>query len=213
MIFLTLGLTYGNVDVLHGVVGAATNGANGQAVATRAGAASEGNVSARVNSETVVLVLDGSTRDVDTRRRSNIKSICVVSEIPCIASRVVNSNIDDLEVVGVVNGEALHGRVQDVQAGDSGVGEIVGVEELGLSDAAVAALAVPPFGAVAVDDMAGLALHGDGSAGDIDEWAVPGFVLEGCSTGKDHSRPVLKISHIESCACWHGDVLQNDGGA
>lgn len=55
-----------DADSLDNIVRAATNGADRQAVATAAVSSSEGNVGARVDGEAVVLVLDNSTRDVNT---------------------------------------------------------------------------------------------------------------------------------------------------
>lgn len=70
------------------------------------------------------------------------------------------------EVGGSVDVEGLDRRVLDVEVHDDRVGERVGVEELGLGFAAVAALAVPPGGTVAVDDVAGGALDLDVGAGE-----------------------------------------------
>jgi hypothetical protein len=55
-----------DADSLDNIVGAATNGSNRQTMATAAVSSSEGNVGARVDGEAVVLVLDNSTRDVNT---------------------------------------------------------------------------------------------------------------------------------------------------
>lgn len=65
-----------------------------------------------------------------------------------------------------LDAEGLDGGVVDLQAGDEGGLQLVRGEELGLGLAArVAAEAVPPPGAVAVDLGAGALLDGDVGAG------------------------------------------------
>lgn len=55
----------------------------------------------------------------------------------------------------------------------------MGVEHLGLRLAAIAALAIPPFRAVAIDDMAGRTRDSDLCPADADEGTFPLLVAEG----------------------------------
>lgn len=90
-----------------------------------------------------------------------------------------NSHVRDGEPVATIDGHGLDGSVLDVQVGDGRAGQVVGVEELGLGLAAVAALAVPPPGAVGVEVRARGALDRDLLALDLEERAVPLFVAPG----------------------------------
>jgi len=55
----------------------------------------------------------------------------------------------------------------------------VSIEEFGLGLSAIAALAVPPAGSVAIQNGAGGSFDGDVGARDEDEGAGPLFVAEG----------------------------------
>lgn len=171
-------LGVGDGDGLDGVVGTATNGADRETVATRAGTAGEGDVGTGVDSQAVVLVLDVGARDVDTGGGADIESIGVVASSR-VTGGVVEGDVVDAQVGGAVDGESLDGGVQDVQALDVGALEAVGVEELGLGLAAVAALAVPPAGALAVNGVSGGTVDLDVAAGEGDEGSLPLLVAEG----------------------------------
>lgn len=103
------------VEDLHGVndvVVAAANGADGETVATGAVAASEGNVSAAVNGEAVVLVVDGGAGDGDVLRVTDIESVGVVAALG-VTVLVVDGDVVDRKGVGVVDGEDLDRGVLD----------------------------------------------------------------------------------------------------
>lgn len=119
-----------NDDVLHVVVGTATNGADADAVPTGASAAGEVNVCTRVDSEAVVLVLDVCVGNSDSRGATNIEGIGVVAAVGDIASGVVDGDLVKCEISRTVDGEALYGCVLDVQSSDAGLLQGVGVEEL-----------------------------------------------------------------------------------
>lgn len=178
----------GDGNALDDVVGAATNRANRQAMATRASALGEGDVLTRVNSETIVLVLDVGARNHHIRRRTNIESIGVVTQLG--ASRVVHGDIDDLQVCGGVDAHELHGGVLDVEVLDGGLLERVCVKHLGLGLAAVAALAVPPLGAIAVNDVTRSAGDSDVGTGHGNERAFPLLVAERGGAGESDLRGV-----------------------
>lgn len=81
-------------------------------MATGAVAAGEGDVSAAVDGEAVVLVVDGSAGDGDVLRVTDVESVGVVAALG-VAVFVVDSNIVNGEGVGVVDGEDLDGGVLD----------------------------------------------------------------------------------------------------
>jgi hypothetical protein len=109
-------------DVLDGVVLAATYGADGDAVSAGAGTAGEVDVSARVDGQAVVLVLDVRVGDVYTGRATNIESIGVVAAVGNITSGVVDGDLVKSEVLCTVDGETLHRCVLDVESSDGGRG-------------------------------------------------------------------------------------------
>lgn len=73
-------------------------------------------------------------------------------------------HVDDLEVLGPVDAERLNGGVENVEALDARIGELMSAEELGLLLAAVAALGIPPSLSLAVDGVASRALDDDSLA-------------------------------------------------
>ena len=97
-----------------------------------AGASTTGevDVSARVNSQTVVLVLDVGVRNIDASGAADIECISVMTTIGNIASGVVDGDVVESEFLCAVDGETLNRRVLDVQSGDRGRGQGVSVEEL-----------------------------------------------------------------------------------
>lgn len=165
-------------DAGDGVVVTAADGANGDTVTAGAHGASELDVGTAVDGEAVILVVDGGAGDGDSVRGTDVESIGVVTALG-VASRVVDGDVGDGEAAGAVDGEALHRGVEDRETRDGGVSEIVRVEELGLGDAAVASLSVPPARAIRVESGAAGSLDSDASAGDGEERAVPFGVLPG----------------------------------
>lgn len=104
-------------------------------------------------------------RDGNVRAIANVKSIGV-GRLAIIAIRVVNGDVLHSKIRRPVNAEHLHRRVLDVDTADRGRGQIMGVEELGLRLAAIAALAIPPTTAVTVEIGAVGPGDGDVSSGD-----------------------------------------------
>jgi hypothetical protein len=145
----------------------------------------------RVNSQAIILVIDGSPINGNISTGANVKRISVMALAG--TSRVVDGDTSDGEVVGL-DAEALNRGVVHLEPSDVGLVQLVRVEELGLGLAAVATLGVPPAGAVAVDLGAGLLLDGDGGSGDRDQGALPLFVAEGgFSLEDDLSRGLVGI--------------------
>lgn len=133
---------------------------------------------ARVDSQTIILVLDYGIADGDIGACANIKGISVVASV-VIAVRVVNGNMIQHEVISQ-NTKSLHGGIFDVETSDSRVIQAVCIEELGLGLATVRAPGIPPAGSIAVDDMARFARDVDVLSRQADQRALPFFISEGC---------------------------------
>lgn len=103
------------VKDLHGVndvVVAAADRADGETVATGAVTAGEGDVVTAVDGKAVVLVVDGSARNGDVLRVTDIEGVGVVAALG-VTVLVVDGDVVDREGVGVVNREHLDGGVLD----------------------------------------------------------------------------------------------------
>jgi hypothetical protein len=110
-----LGVDDLRIEDLYGVdnvVIAAADGTDGKTVATRAVATGESDISTAIHSETVVLVVDGSTGDGNVLRVTDIESVGVVAALR-ITVLVVNGDVVDREGIGLVDGEHLHRGVLD----------------------------------------------------------------------------------------------------
>ena len=81
-------------------------------MAAGAEAAGEGDVSAAVDGEAVVLVVDGGAGDGDLRRVADVESIGVVAALG-VTVLVVDGDAVHLETLGVVDAENLDGAVLD----------------------------------------------------------------------------------------------------
>jgi hypothetical protein len=203
-------LGVGDGDVVDGVVFATADGADGETMATVAVAVGEDDVLAGVDSQAVVLVVDGGAVDGDVGAGADVKGIGVVAQLG--TGGVIDQHVLDGEVVGL-DAEALDGGVVDLQTDDVGLVQLVGGEELGLLLAAVASLAVPPTSTSAVNLGTGVLLDGDAGTGHGDQGAGPFFVTEGGGAIEDDSGTGLQASQVESLTGGNGDVAQGDGGA
>ena len=137
---------------------------------------------ARVDGNAVVLVLDGSTADVDTSGLADVETVGVVATV-VITVGVVDGEVVQVDI-GSLDTDGLDGGVLDVDALEGGVLNIVDVHELGLGLATVGALAVPPAGAVTVDDGAGGLGDGDVLTAEADQGTLPFLVAKGGGTLK-----------------------------
>lgn len=95
------------------------------------------------------------------------------------SGRVVKRDILQVDILALVDREALNWVVLDVQARDRRVDHLVSSEELWLFLASVAALAIPPLGAVAINDMTRSTNNLDSSTRDADQGTCPFFVAKG----------------------------------
>jgi hypothetical protein len=148
--------------------------------------------SAGVDSQTVILVVDDRAGDVDTVAGADVESVGVVAAL-AVSIGVVDGDSTESQLLGAVDAEDLHGGVLDVDVLNLGVGQTVGVEELGLLLAAVASLAVPPAGTISVELRACGSLDGDGCSGNRDQGTFPFLVVEGGGSFEDDLCGVVSI--------------------
>ena len=200
-------------NVLDGVVGAATDRADGETVATRAGTTDEVDVGARVDGKAVILVLDVGVGDSDASGAADIESVGVVATVGDITSSVVDGDVVKDQVSSTVDGETLDRGVLDVQVGDGGLLHGVGVEELWLLLAAVGTLAVPPLSTIAVNNVAGSTLDGDLGTRDRDERTLPFLVAEAGGTLEGNGGSVLELGKVKGGTGGDSDVVQDDRSA
>lgn len=160
---------------------------------TAAVSAGEGDVGARVDGKAIILVLDDSTRDVDSGRGANVEGVGVVAT-EGITEGVIHVDVVDSKVGDAVDAESLDGGVENVQVLDVGVLEGVGAEELGLGLSAVAALGVPPSLTLAVDRVARGTLDEEIVSGEGNQGAFPLLVAKGSLALEDDLRLLAKGS-------------------
>ena len=107
-----------NDNALDGIVRAATDRADGQAVTTRAGTTGEVNIGSGVDGQAVILVLDVGVGDGDTGGAADVESVSVVATVGDVTGGVVNGDLVKGEISSTIDGETLYRRVLDVQVGD-----------------------------------------------------------------------------------------------
>jgi hypothetical protein len=123
--------------------------------------------SARVDSQAIILVVNNRVGDVDTSARTDVKSVSVVTTL-AVTIDVVDSDSIQGKAIGTVDAEDLDRGVLDIDALDLGVDHLVGIEELGLSLAAVSSLAIPPAGTISIENGTRSSLDSNVSSGDGD---------------------------------------------
>jgi hypothetical protein len=139
----------------------------------------------RVDCNTVVLVVDSGTGDDHIAARTNIEAVGVVTA-GGVTGLIVDGHISDSQSITSVDADRLNGSVLNIEIGNGGRAEIVGVEELGLRHATVASLSVPPAGSVGVQLSATGTLDVDSSALDLEERTIPFLVSPSCLALKDN---------------------------
>lgn len=101
-----------------------------------------------------------------------------------IAVRVIDRDSVEDQVIRL-NTKGLDGRVLNIEASDSRVIQIVGIEELWLCLATIGTLAIPPALSTTVDGVVGSTSNDDVRAGDTDQRSIPFLVAEGGLAVKD----------------------------
>lgn len=134
---------------------------------------------ARIDGNTVILVVDLGSRDCDVGALSNVETIGVSSKIIRITISVVNGDVCQSQIGRTIDTEDLHRGVLDIDALDRRGSQVVGRKEFGLSLATVTSLSIPPAAAIAVQNGTTCALDRDIGSGYGDERALPFFVPEG----------------------------------
>ena len=132
-----------------------------------------------VDGNAVILVVDFGPRDGDIGAFPNVEAIGIGRKVIRIPVGVVHRDVRHGEIGGSINTEDLNRGILDVDTLDGGRGQVMGIEELGLRLAAIAALVVPPATAVAVEIGAIRSRDGDVSPGDGDERSIPFLVAKG----------------------------------
>lgn len=160
---------------------------------TAAVSAGEGDVGARVDGKAIILVLDDSTRDVDSGGGANVEGVGVVAT-QGVAEGVVHVDVVHSEVGDAVDAESLDGGVENVQVLDVGVLEGVGAEELGLGLSAVAALGIPPSLTLTVNGVARGTLDEEVVSGEGNKGTFPLLVAKGGLALEDDLRLLARGS-------------------
>ena len=118
-----------------------------------------------VDGNAVILVVDFGPRDGDIGAFPNVEAIGIGRKVIRIPVGVVHRDVRHGEIGGSINTEDLNRGILDVDTLDRGRGQVMGIEELGLRLAAIAALSIPPSAAVAIQDRTTLAFDGDIGSG------------------------------------------------
>lgn len=210
------------VGVLDGALGeshagdgvdvTATDGADGETVAAGAETRVELNVGARVDGDTVVLVVDLGAVDVNVVGLTNVEAIGVVTSRG-VTSRVVNGHLVDGEAVAAVNGYNLNRSILNADVVDVRVVHLVGSEELRLGLATVGALGVPVLLTQTIQRRAGGTLDSDAGTGNGKKRALPLLVAEGGLSLEDDLGVVLHLGEVQGGSCRDLEVLEGDGRA
>lgn len=133
---------------------------------------------ARIDSHAVVLVVDSGTGNINTATLRDIKAVGVCSAF-VVASRIINGDVRECQVLSTVNAKHLDGGVQDVQAANNRGCQVVSIEEGRLGCSTIGTFAVPPTRAVTINRMSVGTGDSDTSSGHGDQRPIPLFIAEG----------------------------------
>ena len=106
-----------------------------------------------VDGNTIILVVDRSTRDIQAIRAGDIESVGVVAKgdartIQCVGSAVVKDQLGHSHVGATSDLEQVRGPVDDFDLGETAAGHVVDLDQVvRLCGAAVRTLAIPVVGA------------------------------------------------------------------
>lgn len=145
--------------------------------------------SARIDSNTIVLVVHGGAVNNHVATRADIKAISVVATCT-VTGLVVNGHLVDSQSITAIDANGLHGSVLNVQVIDRGrAGQTVSGKELGLCLATVSTLAIPPAGTIRVELRAAGTGDGDILALDLQHGARPLLIAPSGCTLEDDLKP------------------------
>ena len=106
-------------------------------------------VGPRVNGNTIILVVDRGTRDVQAIRAGYIEGVSVVAKgdtgtIQCVGSAVVEDQLGHSHIGATGDLEQVRGPVDNFDLGEAAAGHVVDLDQVvRLRTAAVRALAIP----------------------------------------------------------------------
>lgn len=156
------------------------------------------------------LVVASSICDGHAIRLGDVKAVSVGTAV-VITVLAVDGDRAQCKSVGTVDGEDLVWRVKYADTGNFRIGQVMGLEELGLGDTIIA-LSVPPQSTLAVKLMTVGTLNGDGGSGHGEERTFPLIVVpSGGSLENDHGA-IREVSKVQSCAGGDRQSREGDGG-
>jgi len=199
-------------DIVNNVVAAATDGTDGKTMATRAETVKELDTVTRVDSNTVILVVDDSTVNGDVGTSTNVEGVSVVTTLG-VTGLVVKEDVVEVNLLGTRDTEGLNRSVVDLETLNLGVLEAMSSEELRLLLTAVASLAVPPTGTSAINLSTGVLLDSDSVTRNLNKGTNPLLVAKGGGTVKDNSGTLVKVGKIKGLTSGNSNVLKNNGRA
>jgi hypothetical protein len=152
--------------------------------------------SSGIDSNTIILVITIRTGNSHIGGAPNVEAVGVLPL--AVTGSVINGHASNSQSVCAVDADGLDGGVADMQVGDGRVGEVVGVEELGLRHAARATLAIPVLCTASVEDSPGRALDVDRLAADLQQWPSPRGIAPGSDSFEDDlSWPIQTAASVE----------------
>ena len=179
------------------VVTSATNWTNWDSVTTSTTSSSECDIRSRIDSHTIILIVNDCVWDNDASRGSNIESISVVASFG-ITIRAVDRDMIKSKIFTSWNRKPLNWSVLDIQSRDWRWLEI-GFEELWLVDATIATFPIPPLFTTSINEMIGCTGDSLTSSTNLNEWTSPCFETKRRCSGEND----LQFDQEEICHGWN----------
>lgn len=151
---------------------------------------------ARVDSNTVILVVAFGAGDDNVSAIANVKAVSVFAQAG--ARLVIDSHVGDGQTISAVDADCLDGGVLDVEVGDGRGDQIVSIEEFWLGGTTATTLAIPPAGAVGVEICSRGTTNLDSGPLDLEQGSSPFFIAPGCLPFKDDLQ--INVSNAERMA-------------
>ena len=143
-------------DIINGHT--TTNTADAETMAAIAVQVLKYHVGPRVNGNTIILVVDCGTRDIQAISARDVKGVGVVAKRG--SSAVVKDQLGHGYISATSDLEQVRRPVDDFDLGEAAAGHIVDLDQvIGLCSTAVRALAIPVVGTKAIDNCACKANH------------------------------------------------------